>query len=118
MTFRSRRGEGIQRLMAMQKRNEGFGEDNDDFWRENKYFGRIGYSMQKNTQASLQAEEEDDEDFDAAQFKDVKDVFDSDFQDTSDLAENDDDDDEDHGSSGSEDNEDGRGRKKHHHNKQ
>lgn len=72
MTFRSKRGEGIKRLMELQKRNEGFGDDLDDFWKENKYFGKI-------TEVTKGNEEDEDEDFNEEEFKDVKDVFDSDF---------------------------------------
>lgn len=44
----------------------------DDFWKENKYFGKIADVTKGN-------EDENDEDFNAEEFKDVKDVFDSDF---------------------------------------
>ena len=79
MTFRTRRGEGIKKLVEQQLRNEGrYDEEDDDFWKENKYFGRV-CEITKRKGDKDEEEEEDDEDFNAEEYKDVKDVFDSDF---------------------------------------
>jgi len=56
-------------------RNEGRYDEEDDFWKENKYFGRVS----EVTKGKGDKDEEEDEDFNEEEFKDVKDVFDSDF---------------------------------------
>jgi len=56
-------------------RNEGRYDEEDDFWKENKYFGRVS----EVTKGKGDKDEAEDEDFNAEEFKDVKDVFDSDF---------------------------------------
>ena len=52
-------------------------EEEDDFWKENKYFGKI-----ENVQSKVN-EEESDEEFDEKECKNAKDIFDSDFKDSS-----------------------------------
>lgn len=74
MEFRRSRGTGMKKLMEQQQ-NEA-----DDFWKENKYFGK---------QEDLEEDSEDKEDYEAT--SSGRDEFDTDFLDSSSHSDDDED---------------------------